>query len=139
MRMILPLLAPSLAGAMASTDAADRIFANGFEPCCTLGGEVVGLSGNGLMQHLAVGAISEDKTITASGGEPLLYTFVRNAPPGSAYTVTISAQPSGQICTLASASGSMPSAPETDINVTCIAGPASLNWDDGSWDDANWN
>ena len=133
------MLVFGLAGAMAQADAADRIFANGFEPCCTLGGEISGLSGNGLVLHLASGAISEDNTFNANGGELRLYTFVHTAPPGSAYTVTISAQPSGKICTLTNASGSVPSAPVTDINVTCAAGPAGLDWDDDAWDDANWN
>ncbi len=76
MRMILPLLAVELAGAMTHANASDRIFTSGFEPCCTLGVEVIGLAGNGLVLHLAAGAISEDKPIpTNVGGQvctPLL-------------------------------------------------------------------
>lgn len=52
--------------------------------------------------------------------------------------VTISAQPGGQACTLSNASGSMGSTPVDNINVICVAGPPGLIWDDGSWDDADW-
>ncbi len=138
MRMILPLLALSLAGAVTPAVADDRLFADGFEPCCTLGGEVSGLTGNGLVLHLAAGVISEDKSVPANGGELRLYTFAHTAPPGVTYSVTITTQPSGQSCTLSNASGTMPSAPVININATCLAGPAGLNWDDGAWDDADW-
>ena len=140
MRVILPLIAIALvlAGAAAPASATDRIFADGFESCCTLGGEVSGLTGNGLVLHLAAGAISEDKPVSANGGGLRLYTFAHTAPAGTAYTVTITTQPTGQICTLSNASGSMPSTPVTNINATCVAGPAGLDWDDGAWDDADW-
>lgn len=138
MRMILPLLALSLAGALPSADAADRIFADGFEPCCTLGGEVSGLAGSGLVLHLAAGAISEDKPVPANGGGVRLYTFTRTAPPGTAYTVTIAMHPASQTCTLGNASGTMASTPVENINATCVAGPANLVWDENAWDDANW-
>ena len=154
MRMTLPLLALGLVGALATADAADRIFANGldrtltdgsdrifangFEPCCTLGGEVTGLTGNGLVLYLAIDTISEDKSISADGGELRLYTFTHTAPPGTAYAVAIMTQPSGQTCTLSNASGTMGSAPVDNINATCVAESADLVWDDGDWDDANW-
>lgn len=138
MRMILPLLTFVLAGAMAPAHAADRIFANGFEPCCTLGGEISGLAGSGLVLHLASGAISEEKTIIDDGGGVMLYTFTNTALPSAAYAVTITTQPSGQTCTLSNAIGTMASIPIDNINVTCVAGPANLVWDEGAWDDANW-
>ena len=138
MRMILPLLALGMIGAAASASASDRIFADGFEPCCSLGGEVSGLTGNGLVLHLDAGAISEDKPVPANGGGPRLYTFFNSAPAGTAYTVTITTQPSSQTCTLSNASGSMASTPVININATCVAEPLDLNWDDGNWDDANW-
>ena len=138
MRMILPLLALGLGGAVTPASASDRIFADGFETCCTLGGEVSGLTGNGLVLNLAAGATSEDKPVSADGGGLRLYTFANTAPPGTAYTVIITTQPSSQTCTLINASGSMASAPVDDINVACVAGPADLNWDEGAWSDANW-
>lgn len=138
MRMILLLLALALAGAATSDVASERIFADGFEPCCTLGGEVSGLADNGLVLHLAAGTISEDKPVIDNDGELRLYTFANTAPPGTAFTVTIIAQPTGQTCTLSNASGTVPSAPVDNINVTCTTGSAGLVWDDGHWDDANW-
>lgn len=136
MRMILSLI--GLVGIASSASAADRIFADGFEPCCTLGGEVSGLAGGGLVLHLAAGAISENKPVNANGGESRLYTFANTAPPGTTYTVTITTQPASQICTLSNASGIMASVPVENINVACVAGSAGLNWDDGAWDDGNW-
>ncbi|HET9031960.1 MAG TPA: hypothetical protein VFN25_03540 [Dokdonella sp.] len=138
MRTILIFTMLGLAGLGSNATASDRIFANGFEPCCTLGGEVSGLSSSGLVLHLAAGAVSENKNLAANGGQPQLYTFAKTASTGSAYTVTITTQPGGQICTLSNASGSIGSTPVDDINVTCVAGPPDLNWDDGAWDDADW-
>lgn len=138
MRMILPMIALFLAGAASPANAADRIFADGFEPCCTLGGEVSGLTGNGLVLHLAAGAISDDKSVSVNGGGLRLYTFAKSAPPGTAFVVTIAAQPSVQTCTLSNASGTMASAPIDNINVSCVAGSGGMNWDDDAWDDANW-
>ena len=138
MRRILMFAVLGLAGLASSASAGDRIFANGFEPCCTLGGEVSGLSGSGLVLHLAAGIVSEDKTLVANGGQLQFYMFAETASPGTAYTVTITTQPSGQVCTLSNASGSIASTPVDDINVACVAGPPGLNWDDGSWDDADW-
>ena len=138
MRMILSLLTLGLAGAVGPANAVDRIFTDGMEPCCTLSGEVSGLSGNGLVLHLAAGAISEDKPVSANGGDLRLYTFANTAPTGTAYTVTITAQPSGQTCTLSNASGAIASAPLVNINAHCLAEPAGLNWDDGGWDEADW-
>ena len=138
MRRIMIFAVLGLAGLASSATANDRIFANRFEPCCTLGGEVSGLTGSGLVLHLAAGVVSEDKPVVASGGQLRLYTFVKNAPTGTAYTVTITTQPSGQICTLSNASGTVGSAAVEDINAACVAGPPDLIWDDRSWDDANW-
>lgn len=138
MRVVKHLLALCLAGAAVMANAADRIFADGFEPCCTLGGEVTGLTGDGLVLHLAAGSISEDRPVPSNGGEQRLYTFVDTATPGTAYTVTIAAQPFSQICTLINASGITTRTPVDNVNATCVAGPADLNWDDGVWDDANW-
>ncbi|MFZ2237105.1 MAG: hypothetical protein WBP11_10495 [Dokdonella sp.] len=154
MRMILPLLALALAGALAPADAADRIFvggvdrtlgggtdrifADGFDPCCTLGGEVTGLTGNGLVLYLATDAFSESKPVSANGGGVRLYTFTHTAPPGIAYAVTVMTQPSGQTCTLSNATGTMANIAIDNINATCVAGPADLVWDDGDWDDTDW-
>ncbi len=139
MRMsVLLLLLAGVAAKVTPSYAAERIFADGFEPCCTLGGEVSGLTANGLVLHLAAGAISEDKPVSANGGGLRLYTFANTAPPGAAYMVSITLQPASQTCTLSNASGTMATAPVTNINANCIAGPPGLIWDSGNWDDADW-
>ena len=138
MRMILLFFVLSLAGVTTSASAAERIFANGFEPCCTMGGEVTGLTGSGFVLHLAADAANEDLPISAQSGQPRLYQFHHTAPPSTAYTVTIATQPTGQACTLINATGVIGSTPVDNINATCVAGPTGLNWDDGSWDDAAW-
>lgn len=133
--VILALLALGLIGVSAPTSAAERIFADGFEPCCTLGGEVTSLTGIGLVLHLTAGAVSESKPITANGGALRLYTFSHTVPTGTSYMVTIATQPSGQTCTLANGSGIVAATSVYNINVNCGGG---LIWDEGQWDDTNW-
>ena len=134
-RVIWILLALSLVGVAPSASAAERIFADGFEPCCNLGGEVTSLTGSGLVLHLVAGVVNESKPVTANGGALRLYTFSHTVPTGTSYAVTIATQPSGQTCTLANGSGTMGSTSVYDINVNCGGG---LIWDEGQWDDANW-
>ena len=138
MRLTLLFLALGLAGVAVPASAAERIFANGFEPCCTLGGTVTGLTGAGLVLHLSAGAVNEDKPIAAQGGAARLYTFSHSVPQGTAYSVSITTQPAGQNCTLTNAGGSMGTTPVDNIDATCVAGPAGLVWDDGAWDETKW-
>lgn len=138
MRMILPFFTLSLAYGTASASAAERIFADGFEPRCTLGGEVTGLTGSGFALRLTVGALNEDKPVSAQGGALRLYTFANTVPPGTGYVVTIITQPTEQTCALVNATGTVVNTPIDNINATCVAGPLGLDWDDDSWDDADW-
>ncbi len=135
MRMILLFFALSVT---ASAGATERIFADGFEPCCRMGGEVTGLTGNGFVLHLMVGAVNEDKPVSAQGGALRLYTFANTGPLGASYQVTITTQPTDQTCTLVNATGTVVSTPMDNINATCVAGPLGMDWDDDSWDDADW-
>ena len=116
----------------ASAAGSDRIFANGFDPCCQIGGTVSGLSGSGLVLHLIAGAVAENRAIHQDG----LYNFVASVPPNTAWTVTIKTHPGGQICQLANASGTMGSSNVDNVNVTC--GRNALIWDEGHWDDGEW-
>ncbi len=138
MRMILLFFTLSLAGVTASASAAERIFSDGFEPCCTLGGEITGLTANGFVLHLAGDAVNEDKPVSAQGGALRLYIFANTVPPGTGYVVTIMTQPTDQTCTLVNATGTVISTPIGNINATCVAGPLVLDWDDDWWDDADW-
>ncbi len=116
----------------ASAANSDRIFANGFDPCCQIGGTVSGLSGSGLVLHLAAGAIVEDHAIHQNG----LYDFSASVPPSTAWTVTVKTQPPAQICQLSNTSGTMGSSNVDNVDVSC--GSNALIWDDGSWDNSQW-
>ena len=48
--------------------ASERILTNGFDPCCTLGGDAAGLTpGATVTLHLAAGVTSEDLTLDRNG------------------------------------------------------------------------
>jgi hypothetical protein len=121
----------ALAAAPMRASATERIFANGFDPCCRIGGTVSALAGNGLVLHLAAGAIAEDKSIHGNG----LYDFSASVPPGTAYALSVKTQPTGQTCALAITSGSMGS---SDIDNADVACTGNLQWDSGHWGQ-DWN
>jgi large repetitive protein len=83
----------------------------------TLGGTMTGLTGTGLQ--------------LATAGEPNLtvpanatsFTFANPLGSGTAYAVTVAAQPSNptQLCTVTNGSGTVGSAPVTNVSVTCVA------------------
>ncbi len=112
--------------------AGDRIFANGFDPCCQVGGTVSGLSGNGLVLYLAAGALSENHAVNGNGP----YDFAASVPTGTAWTVSVQTQLAGQVCSLINASGTMGSANVSDVDATC--GNSALIWDQGDWDSGTW-
>lgn len=110
----------------------DRIFANGFDPCCRVGGTVSGLADSGLVLHLTgSGAVSENLTINQGG----LFDFATSIPSGSIYGVTIHGQPTGQTCSVANAAGTMGNSDIDNVLVTC---EGNLQWDNGSWGQ-KWN
>ncbi len=121
----------------ASAGAGDTLFADGFDPCCRLGGGVLGLEGNGLSLRLVAGAINEVKSITPQAGQPRRYAFSSNVPPGTNYSVSVVNPPSGQTCTLQNSGGTVGSAAIENIDVSCVARPG-LIWDQGNWDAADW-
>jgi len=80
-------------------------------PTYTVGGTVTGLSGTLLLQNNG----GDDLTITSDGP----FTFSTALKDGSGYNVTVAAQPTGQICTVANGSGTISGADVTNITVTC--------------------
>lgn len=120
--VLLLALAPIAAPATASP-----IFGNGFEACCTVGGAVAGLADGGLVLRLDSGAVVETLPIPSNGG----YRFQAVLSPGAGYAVSIDSQPvSGPTCHVLRASGVVPPAPVTDVDVACSDG---LRWDTGLW------
>lgn len=117
-----------LAGVMPAAEASP-IFADGFENCCTVSGNVVGLSGSGLILRLSAGGDTEDLAVGTNGR----YAFQSVLDAGTGYDVSVHAQPSGgPDCLVSNASGVMPGVPVTDIDVDCVG---SLQWDSGDWGD----
>jgi hypothetical protein len=81
-------------------------------PTYTVGGTVNGYTTSGLKLKLNGGS---EKSITASGS----FTFDGGLLDGANYAVTISAQPAGQSCTLANASGTITGADVTSVAINC--------------------
>ncbi|MES9829232.1 MAG: hypothetical protein ABW201_13270 [Candidatus Thiodiazotropha sp.] len=102
----------------------------------SIGGSVSGLAGDGLvLQNNG----SDDLSITAGGA----FSFATQLEDGSAYTVTIATQPTGQTCTVVNGSGTLDGATVTDVQISCppdadltasvsVAGPKLLRF---SWND----
>lgn len=80
----------------------------------TIGGIVSGLTGTGLVLQNNGGG---DLPVSANGN----FAFVTPQANSSTYTVTVQTQPSGQICTVNSASGTVSGANVTTVTVTCAA------------------
>jgi hypothetical protein len=81
----------------------------------TIGGTLTGLTGTGLKLKNNGG-----DELTPSGAT---FTFATSIDSGANYAVTISAQPSGQVCGIASASGTVATANVENVAVTCYANP----------------
>ena len=83
-------------------------------PTYTVGGAVTGLSGTGLVLQNNGG---NDLGISANGA----FSFTTALPTGSPYEVTVSAQPSGQVCTVANGGGTVGTSNVTNVAVTCVS------------------
>lgn len=81
----------------------------------TIGGSVAGLISGQSVALLLNG--SNSLTISQNGS----FTFNAVLANSAAYQVTIAAQPTGETCTLAGASGVVASSNVTDVEVTCAA------------------
>ena len=81
----------------------------------TIGGNVSGLSGSGLVLQNNGG---DDWPITADGS----FTFATLLNDGSNYSVTVATQPTGpnQTCSVVDGSGTVSGANVTDVQITCI-------------------
>ncbi len=84
-------------------------------PAFSLGGQVFGLSGGGLILHNNDG---NDLSIASNGP----FVFSTALSTGAAYDVRVSSQPTSptQICTLSRGSGIVSGEPITDIIVSCV-------------------
>jgi DNA-binding beta-propeller fold protein YncE len=78
----------------------------------TVGGTVSGLNGTLVLQNNG----GDDHTIIADGS----FTFGTALTNGTAYSVTVSTQPSGQTCTVTNGSGTISAANVTNVQVACV-------------------
>jgi hypothetical protein len=95
--------------------------AQGAQDSFTIGGNVSGLAGSGLvLQNNGAG----DLAVAADGA----FTFANRVATGAAYSVAVLAQPTSpsQTCTVARGSGSVASANVADIAVTCATGQFAI-------------
>jgi hypothetical protein len=108
----------SLAGSVYTTAPASAdctvTAAFGPVPTYTVGGNVGGLAGDGLVLRLNGG---NDLPVSASGS----FEFPLGLEDGDAYAVTVATQPSdpSQTCTVANGSGTINGADVTNVSVTC--------------------
>jgi hypothetical protein len=89
----------------------------GSTPTFVIGGQVSGLSAGGTLVLSDNG--SDSLTITTNGS----FSFGQSVTQGGAYAVTVTTQPTGQVCTLVNANGTNVHATVSTIAVTC--GPAT--------------
>ncbi len=85
-------------------------------PRFTIGGTVAGLTGTGLVLRNNGG---DDLAVSSNGA----FTFATSLTSGSAYAVTVASQPSGQTCSVANGSGTVPGANVTSVSVSCASPP----------------
>jgi hypothetical protein len=118
--LVLPVIIACSNG-RGSVDDAQEPPAQGAQDGFTIGGNVSGLVGSGLvLQNNGAG----DLAVAADGA----FTFASRVATGTAYSVTVLAQPTApsQTCTVARGSGSVAGANVSDVAVTCATGQFSI-------------
>lgn len=97
----------------------------------TVGGTVSGLTAGSVT---LVNNEMDSLSVPANG----TFRFALTADGGSAYSVELSTQPSGQVCTLAGASGVIASADITSVAVTCKVSPETTLYTFSGGNDGNY-
>jgi hypothetical protein len=82
----------------------------------TVGGTVAGLSGTVVLQNNH----GDNLTVTGNGA----FSFASPAASGSAYSVTVLVQPTGQSCSVAHGAGSISGTAVTNVAVNCASSTA---------------
>lgn len=96
-------------GSVSTADVTDVVVA--CVGAYSVGGTVTGLSGSVVMQNNG----GDDLTVSADG----TFTFSELLVDGAAYSVAVSEQPDGQLCTVGGESGTVSGANVTDVQVSC--------------------
>ena len=90
--------------------------ANTVSSTYTVGGTISGLTASGLTLKEAVSG----QTLSPASGATS-FTFPTAVASGASYSVTVSAQPTGETCAVANGSGTVGSSNITSVQVTCTA------------------
>jgi hypothetical protein len=98
------------------TPTADNWTGASTGPLYSIGGSVAGLAGTVVLEDNG----SDDLSVSATGP----FTFASPLGNGSAYSVTVKTNPSGQTCTVTNAAGTVPAANVTNVSVSCATTPA---------------
>jgi len=85
----------------------------GGAPTYTIGGSVTGLTGTGFVLQNNGG---NDLSVSSSKGR---FTFTTGLTSNTSYSVSIKTQPTNQICTIASGSGTVASSNVSTVNISC--------------------
>jgi Galactose oxidase, central domain len=80
----------------------------------TLGGSISGLTASGLI-------LSDGTDQLAVAANAAVFSMPTGLAVGSAYAVTVAAQPAGLLCTVTNGSSTMPSADVNSVQVACLA------------------
>lgn len=78
----------------------------------TLGGTITGLTAEGLVLNNGNLTVAPLKNETS-------FSFGKTVPNGLNYSVTVLAQPAGQVCTVQNGAGKMPLTDKADVKVDC--------------------
>ena len=84
-------------------------------PTYTIGGTVSGLTGTVVLQNNT----ADDLTLTTNSS----FAFATSLADSSTFSITVSTQPTGQVCTVSSGTGTIASANVTGVGVTCVTTP----------------
>jgi len=109
-----------------NADTAGRLVLIDINFDCTIdthliGGTITGLTASGLvLANGSTGGTYAATAPTAGTTTPIVYALAPVAY-GTTYGVTVSAQPTGQVCTVVNPTGTMQDADVSNINVTCVA------------------
>jgi Putative esterase len=103
--------ASSASGTMGSANVTSVAVTCSNAASYTVGGTVSGLSGTVVLQDNG----GDNLSVSANG----TFTFATSLVSGAAYSVTVTTNPSGQLCTVSNGSGTMGSANVTNVAVTC--------------------
>jgi len=88
----------------------------------SVGGTVSGLTGTVTLRNNA----ADDLAVAGNGS----FTFLTEIDDGSTYSVTVGAQPAGQICSITNGGGAVSGANVTNVDVSCVdsGGGSGSDW-----------